>query len=93
MLCVKNGVHTERKRSLNRTRQWRRLGAFKRTYQGKRHKMFRSLARQEETELRPFSQQNSRLALEASVALRDPNYTSENAKSFWPTFDQNFRHF
>jgi len=55
--------------------------------------MFRSLARQEETELRPFSQQNSRLALEASVALRDPNYTSENAKSFWPTFDQNFRHF
>src|ERR1035441_5163497 len=54
---------------LSRTSLWRRLGAFKRTYQGKRHKMFRSLARQEETELRPFSQQNSRLALEASVAL------------------------
>jgi hypothetical protein len=31
--------------------------------------MFRSLARQEETEFRPFSQQNSRIALEASVAL------------------------
>jgi hypothetical protein len=31
--------------------------------------MFRNLARQEETELRPFAQQNSRLALEASVAL------------------------
>jgi hypothetical protein len=69
MLCVKNGIHTDRKMCLSRTRQWRRLRAFRPTYQGKRHKMFRSLARQEETGHGSVSQQNSRLALEASVAL------------------------